>query len=307
MKILVTGGAGFIGSNIVDAYVAKGHDVEVVDNLSNGKRENLNPKAVFHHLDITSPELGQIFERGHYDVVCHHAAQASVSVSVKEPALDAQVNILGAINLLENSVKIGVKKFLFASSGGTVYGATEHLPAVETLPFDASSPYGVSKVATELYLRVYSSVHGLKYTALRYANVYGPRQDPHGEAGVVAIFSMRMLSGGKPVIFGDGENMRDYVYVGDVVDANVRALTAGDNDCFNIGSGVRVSTNQLFAEMKELTGYKGNDEHGPARAGDLRDSCLNASKAKRILGWSPKMSFKDGLRQTVEWFRNKAK
>jgi len=307
MKILVTGGAGFIGSNIADALVAAGHEVEVVDNLSNGKRENLNPQAVFHQLDITSPELSQIFERGHFDVVCHHAAQASVSVSVKEPAMDARVNILGAINLLENCVKFGVKKFLFASSGGTVYGATERLPAVETLPFDASSPYGVSKVATELYLRVYSSVHGLKYTALRYANVYGPRQDPHGEAGVVAIFSMRMLAGGRPVIFGDGENMRDYVFVGDVVDANLRALNAGDNDCFNIGTGVRVSTNRLFSLMKELTGFKGKDEHGPARAGDLRDSCLDASKAKKVLGWSPKVPFEEGLRTTVNWFKERNK
>jgi UDP-glucose 4-epimerase len=280
--------------------------VEVVDNLSNGKRENLNPKAVFHQMDITSTEVQQIFERGRYDIVNHHAAQASVSVSVKEPALDARINILGVINLLENCVKHGVKKFIFASSGGTVYGATDKLPAVETLPFDAGSPYGVSKVATELYLRVYSQVHGLKYTALRYANVYGPRQDPHGEAGVVAIFSMRMLASGRPVIFGDGENMRDYVYVGDVVDANLRALAAGDNDFFNIGTGVRVSTNKLFKVMKELTGFKGADEHGPARAGDLRDSCLDASKAGQVLGWAPKVSIESGLRTTVDWFRAKA-
>lgn len=307
MRILVTGGAGFIGSNIVDAYISAGHEVEVVDNLSNGKRENLNPKAVFHQVDITSPELSQVFEKGHFEVVNHHAAQASVSVSVKEPAMDARINILGVINILENCVKFGVKKFIFASSGGTVYGATEHLPAVETLPFDAGSPYGVSKVATELYLRVYSAVHGLKYTALRYANVYGPRQDPHGEAGVVAIFSMRMLSGGRPVIFGDGENLRDYVYVGDVVNANIRALKAGDNDFFNIGTGLRVSTNKLFAVMKDLTGFKGKDEHGPARAGDLRDSCLDASKAKKVLGWAPAVSIEDGLRTTVDWFREKAK
>ena len=307
MRILVTGGAGFIGSHIVDAFIAGGHAVEVVDNLSNGKKENLNPKAVFHRMDITSPDLAGLFERGRYDVVDHHAAQASVSVSVKEPALDARVNILGVINLLEQSVKHGVRKFIFASSGGTVYGATDRLPAVETLPFDASSPYGISKVATELYLRVYSSIHGLKYTALRYSNVFGPRQDPHGEAGVVAIFCMKMLGGGRPVIFGDGEFMRDYVYVGDVVDANVRALGVGDNDAINIGTGVRTSTNKLFAMLKGLTGFPGGDEHGPDRAGDLRDSCLDASKAGRVLGWKPRVSLEEGLRNTVQWFRERGK
>jgi len=303
VKILVTGGAGFIGSHIVDAYVAAGHSVEVVDNLSNGHRENLNPKAVFHELDITTPGLAGIFERGKFDMVNHLAAQASVSISVKDPALDARVNILGAVNLLENCVKTGVRKFIFASSGGTVYGPTDRLPAVETQPFDASSPYGVSKVATELYLRVYSSVHKLKYTALRYSNVYGPRQDPHGEAGVVAIFSRKMLSGGKPVIFGDGLYLRDYVYVGDVVDANVRALERGDNDAFNIGTGTRTSTNEVFAVIKELTGFAGAEEHVPDRPGDLRDSCLDSRKAGEILGWKPRTSLREGLRETVEWFR----
>ncbi len=303
MKILITGGAGFIGSHIADAYISAGHEVTVLDDLSNGRKENLNPKARFVKADVADSAVEKVFTEGQFEVVNHHAAQASVSVSVKDPERDARVNIMGALNLLGNCVRHGVRKFIFASSGGTVYGPTDRLPAVETLPFDAASPYGVSKVATELYLRVFGMVHGLRYTALRYSNVYGPRQDPHGEAGVVAIFSRKMLSGGKPVIFGDGEYLRDYVYVADVADANVKALAMGGDGAFNIGTGVRTSTNRLFRLIKGLAGYAGPEEHGPDRAGDIRDSCLDAGLARRELGWAPRTALEEGLRETVAWFR----
>jgi len=308
MKILVTGGAGFIASHITDAFIAAGHEVTILDNQATAKRENINPKARVAEVDVAdAAAVDGVFAKGKFDLVDHHAAQASVSVSVKEPILDARTNIIGAINLLQSCVRHGVKKFVFASSGGTVYGATDRLPATEELPFAASSPYGVSKVTTELYLRVWREQHGLTFTALRYANVYGPRQDPHGEAGVIAIFSQRMMGGGKPVIFGDGEYLRDYVFVDDVVRANVMALEKGDNEGINIGTGVRTSTNQLFRMMKNLTGYPGPEEHGPARAGDLRDSCLNATKAGKILGWEPKVGMEEGLRRTVEWFRSRVR
>ncbi|MEK7767410.1 MAG: NAD-dependent epimerase/dehydratase family protein, partial [bacterium] len=302
MKILVTGGAGFIGSHVADAYVAAGHQVSVLDSLVTGRRENVNSKATLHVHDIQSPEAAALVARERFDLINHHAAQASVPVSVKDPLLDARVNILGLLNLLQAAASSGVKKVVFAQSGGTVYGPTDRLPAEETLPFDAASPYGVSKVASELYLRVYAREHGMKFTALRYANVYGPRQDPHGESGVVAIFSERMLAGGKVVVFGDGEYLRDYVYVGDVVRANVLALEKGDNEGINIGTGKRTSTNELFRTIKALTGYAGPETHGPERAGDLRDSCLAVGKAARVLGWEPRVGIEEGLRQTVEWF-----
>jgi UDP-glucose 4-epimerase len=308
MRILVTGGAGFIASHITDAYVAAGHEVTILDNQASAKRENINPKAQVAEVDVSDASAVEgVFGKGRFELVNHHAAQASVSVSVKEPILDARTNIIGAINLLQSCVRHKVGKFVFASSGGTVYGATDRLPATEELPFAASSPYGVSKVTTELYLRVWREQHGLTFTALRYSNVYGPRQDPHGEAGVIAIFSQRMMGGGKPVIFGDGEYLRDYVFVEDIVRANVAALEKGDNEGINIGTGVRTSTNQLFRTMKALTGYPGPEEHGPARAGDLRDSCLDAAKAKRLLGWEPKVGMEEGLRRTVEWFRPRVK
>ena len=284
MKILVTGGAGFIGSHIAEAYLEERHVVTVVDNQVSRKRANLIPGVKVVDLDITSPKLAELFEQGKFDIVNHHAAQASVSVSVKDPELDARVNILGVLNLLQCAVRSKTKKFIFASSGGTVYGATDKMPVTEELPFDASSPYGVAKVATELYLRVYAELHHLVYTALRYSNVYGPRQNPHGEAGVVAIFTEKMLAGGKPVIHGDGKHTRDYVFVGDVVQANLLALTKCENDAVNIGTGRQTSTNQLFARLKAITGFTGPEEHGPPRAGDLRDNYLAVGKAKRQLG-----------------------
>jgi UDP-glucose 4-epimerase len=305
LKILVTGAAGFIGSHVADAYVAGGHDVVVLDNQASRKKQNVNPKARVVEMDVTSPGIDGLFGSERFEMVNHHAAQVSVSASVADPQFDARVNIMGALNLLGASAKHGVRKFIFASSGGTVYGATDKLPATEDLPFAAASPYGVSKVATELYLRIFAEQRGLRYTALRYSNVYGPRQDPHGEAGVVAIFTEKMFTGGRPVICGDGEYFRDYVYVADVARANVLALGSCDNDAVNIGTGRRTSTNQLFSMLKKLTGYPGPEEHGSARAGDLRDSCLAVAKAARVLGWEPRVQMEEGLRQTVDWFRSK--
>ncbi len=304
-KILVTGGAGFIGSHVADGYLKEGHDVTILDNQVGRRRANLNTDVKAVELDITSPELANLFERERFDIVNHHAAQASVPLSVKDPELDARINILGGLNLLQASVRCNVKKFIFASSGGTVYGNTDQLPAVEELPFAANSPYGVSKVATELYLKVYAEQYRLAFTVLRYSNVYGPRQDPHGEAGVVAIFTEKMLAGGTPVINGDGEFFRDYVYVGDVVRANLLALTRCENEAVNIGTGIRTSTTQLFASLKALTGYSGPSKHGPPRPGDLRDSCLAVDKAKRTLGWEPRVPLEEGLQQTVKWFRSR--
>ena len=305
MKVLVTGGAGFIGSHVVDLLVSAGHQVTVIDDLSTGRRENVNPKAELVKADICSPEIGPVFERGKFSVVSHHAAQISVSNSVKDPANDAKINILGVLNVLEQCVANRVGRVVFASSGGTVYGATDKLPAKESLPFAAVSPYGVSKVATELYLNVYREQHGLRFTSLRYANVYGPRQDPHGEAGVVAIFTERMIRGDEVTVFGDGEYMRDYVYVGDVARANLKALTSECDGPFNVGTGVRTSTNRLFAELKRATGYRGEAKHGPPRAGDLRDSCLDFAKAREALSWSPEVTLSEGLAKTVAWFREK--
>ena len=306
MKILVTGGAGFIASHIAEAYLKAGHDVSILDNQASAKKANIVKGLKVIEMDVRAPEVGPLLEKEKFEIVNHHAAQVSVSVSVKDPEEDASVNLLGALNLFNGCVKSGVKKVIFASSGGTVYGPTDRLPATEDLPFDAGSPYGVAKVATELYLRTYQINRGLKYTALRYSNVYGPRQDPHGEAGVVAIFAERMLTGDrKPMVFGDGEYLRDYVYVGDVVRANLKALEKGDNDFVNIGTAIRTSTNRVFELVKKYSGYPGPIEHGPARAGDLRDSCLAIGKAKKVLDWEPEVGLEKGFEETVKWFRAK--
>ena len=305
MKILVTGAAGFIGSHVADAYMAAGHSVAIMDWEASKKKQNIPAGATVYDMDINSPDVAGVFERERFDVVNHHAAQVSVSLSVREPKLDATINILGILNLLEQCARYGVGKVIHASSGGTVYGPTTKLPATEELPFDASSPYGVSKVAIELYLRVYGMNKGLKFTALRYSNVYGPRQDAHGEAGVVAIFTGKMLQGASPVIHGDGEIVRDYVFVGDVARASVLALGAGDGEGINIGTGVKTTTNGLFRHLKRLTGYAGPENHGPDRPGDLRENYVANGKAKRVLGWEPRVGLEEGLATTVEWFRRK--
>ena len=303
MKILVTGGAGFIASNIADAYIRDGHEVVVVDNLFSGREKNLSKKAKFHKLDVCSPGLEGLFEKYRFDLVNHHAAHLDVRRSVENPIFDAQMNIVGSLNLLENSVKYAVKKFIFASSGGVMYGETGNRPNPdESRPALPVSPYGVSKLAVENYLRYYSAVRGLKSTILRYGNVYGPRQDPHGEAGVVAIFSKAMLEKEKVKIFGNGNQERDFVFVGDIVTANVLALEKGDGHTLNLGTGKTASVNELFRIMKSITHYYNEPVYEIKRTGELERSSLNVENAKQVLGWEAKMQLASGLAKTVNYF-----
>jgi len=303
LRILVTGGAGFIGSNIVDAYIEAGHEVAIIDNLSSGKEENLNPKARFYKIDIRSPEIDLVFAKEKPDVLNHHAAQIDVRKSVSDPVYDANVNIIGTLGLLQSAIKHGAKKVIFASSGGSIYGEAKNLPADESTPLDPLAPYATSKVAAEYYLSCYSALHGLKYTALRYGNVYGPRQDPHGEAGVIAIFCQAMLGDKEVKIFGTGEQLRDYVYVGDVVRANVLALENGDNEGVNIGTGKGTSVNELFAVLKEAIGYQKDANYQPPRQGELEKIYLTNAKAKEVLTWEPQVDIKKGLELTATYFK----
>ena len=263
MKILVTGGAGFIGSHVVDAYLAQGHDVVVVDNLSTGRKANLNPDATFYQADIRGSELEGIFAREEPQIVNHHAAQVDVRRSVADPIFDADVNVTGTLNLLECARHHGVEKVIYISTGGAVYGEPEYLPCDEAHPIRPLAPYGVSKHTVEHYLFLYRHNHGLPYTILRYPNVYGPRQDPYGEAGVVAIFTKQLLQGEQATIYGDGFQERDFVYVGDCAWANVLALTAGENDIYNLASGEGTTINALFALLKEITGSGRAAAYGP--------------------------------------------
>jgi UDP-glucose 4-epimerase len=302
LHILVTGGAGFIGSHIVDAYLQAGHRVTVVDNLSTGKEANLSPGARFVKADIGDPVLGRLFAGGRFDVVNHHAAQMDVRRSVADPAMDARTNVLGLLNLLELSRRNGVGKIIFAASGGTYYGECR-LPARESDPPAPLSPYGVSKLAGEHYIRAYGALHGLRFTVLRYGNVYGPRQDPHGEAGVVAIFCRRLSSGASVSIFGDGRQQRDYVHVSDVVRANGLALRRGDGESLNVGTGRAVSVNELFKTLKAASGSGSAAKRCPSRPGELLRSVLNVARAKKVLGWTPRVSLEKGLRETFLYAR----
>lgn len=304
-RVLVTGGAGFIGSHVVDLLLAEGHKVAVVDNLSTGRRENVNPQADFFLVDIGSPDLAAVFDAVRPQAVVHLAAQASVPVSVADPARDAAVNILGSVNLLQQSVRAGVDKFVYVSTGGALYGEPQYLPCDEDHPIVPLSPYGVSKHTVEHYLHFYRQVHGLAYTVLRLANVYGPRQDPFGEAGVVAIFTQRMLDGEQVVIYGSGEQERDFVYVLDCARAAVLALSRGDGQAYNIGCGRGTTINALFALMRSITGYTLEPRYDPPRPGDVFRSFLNADKARRELGWEPTVSLDEGLRRTVAHFRRR--
>jgi UDP-glucose 4-epimerase len=306
MKILVTGGAGFIASHIVDAYIAAGHQVTIVDNLSTGKKANVNPAAEFHQVDIRDADaLGKVLAGGKYDVVNHHAAQMDVRRSVADPVYDASVNILGVLTLLEASVRHGIRRVVFASSGGAIYGEQEVFPAPETHPTRPISPYGVAKLSTEQYLFYYGAVYGVESVALRYANVYGPRQNPEGEAGVVAIFTTKMLQGAQPVINGEGKQTRDYVYVGDVVKANLLALQAKGICVYNVGTGVETDVNTIFRTLKAATGSRCEEIHGEGKKGEQTRSVLNAGKLSTELGWRPGVSLKDGLKNTVEYFRSR--
>ena len=306
MKIVVTGGAGFIASHIVDAYLEHGHEVHIFDDFSTGQRANVNIKATLHQVDIVENEAARLVEQIKPDVLSHHAAQMDVRHSVADPTFDARVNILGFINLLEASKNSAVKKVIFASSGGAVYGEQEVFPAAESHATQPASPYGVSKRAGELYLSYYHQAFGLPYVALRYANVYGPRQSAMGEAGVVAIFLSLLLGGKTPVINGDGRQTRDYVYVGDVVAANMAALQSSFVGPINIGTGVETDVVTIFQHLREAVGSSTEAQHGPPKAGEQRRSCLDTHRAAQILGWRPQMTLKDGLRHTADHYRQTA-
>ena len=303
MKVLVTGGAGFIASHIVDAYVERGHEVVVFDDLSTGQKSNLNPKATVHQVDIANANAVKLIEQIKPDLLNHHAAQMDVRHSVADPQFDARVNILGFINLLEACKNAGTKKVIFASSGGAVYGEQDIFPAPEEHSTRPSSPYGVSKRTGELYLSYYHQAFGLPYIALRYANVYGPRQSNKGEAGVVAIFISLLLAGKSPVINGDGKQTRDYVYVGDVVNANVAALTSPYVGEINIGTGVETDVVTLFQSLRQGAGSKLAARHGPAKIGEQRRSCLAAQRAAELFGWRPQVSLREGLERTIAYYR----
>jgi UDP-glucose 4-epimerase len=303
MKIIVTGGAGFIASHIVDAYLARGHEVHVFDDFSTGQKSNLNGKATVHTIDIADAKVVKLIEELKPDALSHHAAQMDVRHSVADPTFDARVNILGFINLLEGCKNAGVKKVTFASSGGAVYGEQEVFPAPESHLTQPASPYGVSKRAGELYLSYYHQAFGLSYIALRYANVYGPRQSAHGEAGVVAIFLSSLLSGKTPLINGDGKQTRDYVYVGDVVAANVAALESAFVGQINIGTGVETDVVTIFEHLRTAVGSEVKPEHGPAKPGEQRRSCLDTRRAGDILGWRPQVALADGLKRTADFYR----
>ncbi len=303
MKILVTGGAGFIASHVVDRYIDLGHEVVVVDNLVTGNRANLNPKARFYEVDIRDPELGKVFEKEKPDVVNHHAAHIDVRKSVEDPSYDAQVNILGSINLLRAAVKNGVKKVIYISTAGAVYGEPESLPIVEGSPINPICPYGISKHTVEHYLFQASKTDGLKYTVLRYPNVYGPRQDPRGEAGVNAIFIGIMLKGKVPTIYGKGHECRDYVYVGDLVNANEATLDRGEGEIYNLGSNTGTTVDQLFDILSGLLDFHQEPKRAPLRTGEVERIYIDGSKAKRDLGWVPKVDLKTGLAMTVDFYK----
>jgi UDP-glucose 4-epimerase len=304
-KVVVTGGAGFIGSNIVDTLLEMGMVPIVIDDLSTGKAENVNPDAIMYEQDTRDVKgLEKIFSEHKPDYVLHLAAQISVSRSVREPLYDEDVNVKGTLNILEMCHKYDVKKIVFTSSGGVMYGENPPFPTPESVCPDPVSPYGISKLAGEKYVKFYGLEKGLRYTILRYGNVYGPRQSPDGEAGVIAIFAKKMLNKEPVTINGDGEYIRDYVYVKDVVNANILALENGDGEIFNIGTGTGKSVNDVFRSLREHIYYADDPIYGPPRPGDLRKSVLDNSHAKEVLKWKPKYSFSDGLRETVRFFES---
>lgn len=302
MRILVTGGAGFIGSHVAEGFLAAGHEVAVLDNLSTGFRRNLPKAAAFYEGDIGDREfLRRVFDDFRPDAVDHHAAQMDVRKSLLDPQFDAETNIVGSINLILEAVRAKVRKFIYISTGGAVYGEPRWLPVDERHEIHPECAYGISKHTVEHYLELYQRLADFPFTVLRYANVFGPRQNPHGEAGVNAIFIGLMLEGKTPTIFGDGEALRDYVYVSDVMDANLRALTHGEGDIVNIGSGIGTSVNEVYRTLVRILDFPHDPIYAPARAGEIQNVYLAADRAKTILGWEPKVSFEEGLRHTVEW------
>lgn len=305
MRILVTGGAGFIGSNVADRFVALGHEVAIFDNLSSGFREFVNPKAKFYEGDLAdAAAVEAAIADFRPEIVDHHAAQIDVRKSVTDPVFDARVNVLGSIGLLQACTKHGVRKVVYASTGGALYGEGRTLPAPEDHPVNPEAPYGASKHTVEHYLYIWKLLHGLDYTVLRYPNVFGPRQNPHGEAGVNAIFIGLMLEGKRPRIFGDGEAVRDYLFVDDVVAANVLALEKGSGEMLNIGTGIGTSVNDIVRELKSILSFPEDAIYEAPRPGEIQRIYLDASRAKQVLGWQPTVTFRAGLERTVDWSRH---
>lgn len=304
MKILVTGGAGFIASHVADAYIKQGHDVVIVDNLATGFKHNINPKAKFVQMDVQDKEIFDLFADEKFDLVNHHAAQMDIRVSVNDPTFDARNNILGTINVLEAAVKSGTKKAIFISSGGAIYGEQDYFPADEKHPTRPLSPYGIAKLTGEKYLYYYHKTYDLNFVSLRYGNIYGPRQSPHGEAGVIAIFAKKLLAKEQPVINGNGKQTRDYVYVSDVVDVNLKALDFEGSDYFNVGTSIETDVNEIFQHLNNLTEANAKEVHGPAKQGEQLRSVLNYEKATTILKWKPKVKMEEGLKNTVEFFKS---
>jgi UDP-glucose 4-epimerase len=315
MKILVTGGTGFIGSHLVDALIERGHKVVVVDNLFTGKKENINPPRTcsggikFYKIDICSPKIGEIFKKEKPEIVFHLAAQINVRKSVEDPLFDAKVNILGSLNVIQNFIRVNscpnsykFAKFVFASTGGAIYGEAKKIPTPEDYPANPISPYGIAKLTIENYLKFYKENFGLKFISLRFSNVYGPRQDPKGEAGVVAIFINKLLKGERPTIFGDGNQTRDFIFVEDVVSACLKAMEyKGKKEIFNIGTGIETSINKLYEIISKLLKTKIKPKYAPEKPGDLKRSCLDISLAKRELKWKPKYNLEEGVKKTIEW------
>ena len=305
MTILVTGGAGFIGSHVADTLLDEGHEVHVLDDLSTGRRWKVPEAAPLFEHDIRSDGAAALLAEHQYDCLVHHAAQMNVRKSVEDPSFDADVNVRGLLNLMETGLDHGLQKVIFASTGGAIYGEPEYTPQDEDHPLRPLSPYGVAKLASEKYLHYYQTQYDLDAVSLRYANIYGPRQNPHGEAGVVAIFTKEMLGGGQPVINGPGEQTRDYVYVGDVVRANLAALAYDGSGVFNVGTGRETSVNELFRLLRAETGADVEETHGPAKPGEQQRSVLGYENAERDLGWTPQVPIEDGLARTVDWFRTR--
>lgn len=305
MKILVTGGAGFIGSSVAVGYDSAGHDVTVVDDLSTGRRANLPARIPLFTIDITDHEsLERIFEEVRPDAISHHAAQLDIRRSLREPLIDAKINVIGSLSVLELAVRYKAKKIIFASSGGAIYGEPSSLPAAESTVEMPISHYGVAKLSVERYLRAYHFLHGLKFTILRYANVYGPRQNPYGEAGVVAIFGGQALRKEVSTIFGDGSKTRDYVFIEDVVTANLLALEKGDCGVFNIGRGSQVSDYEIFEAIQRVSGHKNEVRFAPHRAGEVQHIALDSEAAREVLGWTPAVGLEEGLTRTIDYIRS---
>ncbi|TFB12976.1 NAD-dependent epimerase/dehydratase family protein [Candidatus Marinimicrobia bacterium MT.SAG.4] len=303
MKILVTGGAGFIASHIVDKYSDLGHRVEVIDDMSHGEAENKRDDVIYHEIDIRSPKISEIFDKGEFDVVNHHAAQMDVRKSTEDPAFDADVNIIGGINLLQNCVRTNVKQFIFASTGGAIYGEQDVFPADETHPANPVSPYGIPKLSIEKYLHYYHVEHGLTHTILRYSNVYGPRQNPHGEAGVIAIFAKKLLKGEQVIINGDGKQTRDYIYIDDIVRLNELVLGSEKCTLTNAGRGMEYDVNYLFNLLKGELGSSIEAEHGPPVAGEQRRSSINSDRAMQVFSWKASVDLESGISRTADFFK----